>query len=109
MSVHLPGTIDCLDEANIPVGGGVSGVPQQLDNIDFGNVCTKVEITKYFDAVDHVVMPNTGRSCVRGTTCTIIESRGYNEACDSLDSQRTVERALRAIYGGCQTGVNCPP
>lgn len=33
-------------------------------------------------------------SCAAGVVCTTIFSRGYNRACDSLDSIRTVQREL---------------
>ena len=84
--------------------------PQILGDMTWGPIgelCTKVQVTKFYDNSSDVDM-TPERRCPQGFSCTIIESRGYNRACTDLDSPRTVERAIRAIYGGCRIGVNCP-
>lgn len=60
------------------------------------NVCTKIFLTKYFDANNPVPMGTT--NCPAGATCTRLEARGYNRGCGDLISPRVVERALRATY-----------
>ncbi len=71
---------------------------------DAQGLCTNIQVIKYEGPIN---MTND-RRCPDGFTCTAIESRGYNRACGDLDNPRTVERALRAFYGGCLIGVNCP-
>lgn len=91
-----PGNIVCVGSSQAATGGS-SGVPQEYQ-FSWGtpNVCAKISVTKYFSSSGGVTMSN-GSTCPQNTTCTEVESRGYNTDC-SLNSDRVVERALRAVY-----------
>lgn len=95
------GNISCMGTTVVTPAGGSSGTQKQFQfewtSTTGQTVCSKIGITKYFDATADVPMPGWG-DCERGATCTQVESRGYNRSCSSLDSPRVVERALRANY-----------
>lgn len=103
--------VDCMGANDLWDGGGTANDPQVLDEVTWGaadqQMCTKIEVTKFYDNNDDVLMTDE-RLCPENFTCTMIESRGYNRACEDIDDPRTVERAIRAFYGGCIIGVNCP-
>jgi Tfp pilus assembly protein PilX len=70
----------------------VSGTP---------TVCTDVSIYKFYNTASAQDMTTAlGRSatCAAGVTCTIIRSRGYNVACGSINTPRTIERELTQRY-----------
>lgn len=91
-----------LDKGNSVIDSGEE-ITAEFDWQNNGqNVCTKIYLTKYFDATNPVPMgvpgPSGLISCPANATCTRLEARGYNRGCNDLTSPRVVERALRATY-----------
>lgn len=97
-----PGDVGCFGDntVNVSESGGVYTLGNQGEiSLDDGALCVRVMVSKITGPDS---MTDT-RFCPDGFTCTKIESRGYNASCDSYDvNTRTVERALRANYGGCR-------
>jgi Tfp pilus assembly protein PilX len=60
-------------------------------------VCGKIGVMKV-NGGSGVLLDNTIQCDISGSQCTRIEARGYNKACNQLNSARVVERALRATY-----------
>ncbi len=100
------GTISCMGGpvqqegggASASIGGNDYGDPE-IFQIEWGSpaICAHVSVTKYHSDSGSVAMSPSG-SCPQGVVCTVIESQGYNRACDNLSDPRTVERALRSRY-----------
>jgi hypothetical protein len=94
------GNFSCMGITRTAPAGGTSGTAKAFEfewNTSGQTVCTKIAITKYFDATSPINMGSWG-TCDAGATCTQTESRGYNRGCAELNSPRVVERALRANY-----------
>lgn len=71
---------------------GVSGAP---------SLCTEMSIFKFYSDSSAPDMYNALRrsgNCAIGTTCTVIQSRGYNVACGSIQTPRVIERELTQRY-----------
>jgi hypothetical protein len=74
------------------------------------NMCTSVTVHKYFkpsattdmSVAGGGVLPNTlsnaEKICAAGVECTVVESRGYNRPCGSLNDIRTVEREVTVRF-----------
>lgn len=99
-------TISCMGSAVQQIGGGgnelVGGIAYGTTEnfqMQWGTptLCARVGVTKYFHATNPISLPD-GSTCAAGLVCTIIESKGYNKACTSLNDARAVERALRSRY-----------
>lgn len=93
-------TITCMGQT-ATIGGAASGEEQRVTFTWGSNpeVCSIVRVTKYLSTSGPIPIPGTeDLECPEGNVCTKIESRGYNRACDDLNSPRTVERALRLLY-----------
>ena len=92
-----PSNITCMEQTH-PTGGGVSGTPQEF-TFSWGapEVCAKVSVTKYF-STSGVAPMGDGRNCPQGVECTRVVSLGYDKACADINTPRTVERGLRALY-----------
>jgi hypothetical protein len=94
------GNFTCMGVTENAPAGGTSGTAKEFEfewSTSGQTVCTKIGITKYFDAGSSIDMGTWG-TCDAGATCTQVESRGYNRGCGELSSPRVVERALRANY-----------
>ena len=91
--------ISCMGNDVSVDGTAVSGITTNDISLEWGTpaVCAEVTVNKYFSASEILDMGD-GRNCPIGNECTKVISRGYNKACDDLDSDRTVERALKAVY-----------
>ena len=77
------------------------------NTVPLGNpeVCTEVSVYKFSDATNPVdVVVNDvdlrpGVPCPQGSTCTVIQSRGYNVSCANITSGgRVVEREYTLVY-----------
>ena len=94
----LGGTSDDLQNTDNQVFSG----EEQRFQYDWGTpaICTDVSIYKFFDDSDPEDMDPliTSRDCPAGVECTMIRSRGYNQACNNLTNQSTVERELVYVY-----------
>ncbi len=65
------------------------------------SICTDVSIYKFYNTNSSQDMSTAlGRtsSCAAGVVCTVIRSRGYNVACGSINTPRTIERELTQRY-----------
>jgi hypothetical protein len=64
-------------------------------------LCTEVSIYKFYStnsAQDMSAALRRSGTCAADTTCTVIQSRGYNVACGSVQTPRTIERELTQRY-----------
>jgi len=92
-------SVDCMDDSELVNGVAVGGIATHELEFEWGSpaVCAQMTVIKYFSDSEILDMGD-GRTCPIGYECTDVISRGYNRACDELESDRTVERALRARY-----------
>jgi hypothetical protein len=109
---ELSPNLDCMGEVNTPSVGDDSGSGWVSRKYRFSwgipdggtpEICTEIEIFKYYDATNPVDMTDSLRrsgSCPAGVTCTVIQSRGYNVACPGggMFPPRTIERELLQRY-----------
>lgn len=70
---------------------------------DWGSpaVCSEMTIYKFYNpGATEDMSTALGRSgdCAQGVTCTVIRARGYNVACGSIYTPRTIERELTQRY-----------
>jgi hypothetical protein len=91
-------------------GDGTSASSEeQRFQFSWGNnpeVCTDVSIYKFFNAtvdVDIILPDGTNmrpsRPCPANGTCTVLQSRGYNVACASIQTgARVIEREYTQVY-----------
>lgn len=104
------GTYNTTHTFGCEYGGAADCYSHEIELVDFGEggtpLCTSVLVTK-FQSSDGAVQMTEDRACPQGFRCTTIEARGYNDTCTGIDSSLTVERAIRANYGGCRIG-SCP-
>jgi len=97
-------SINCF---NLPISSGdkngaigiVGSGDERVYEFTWGSpaVCTEVSIYKF---QDENVMVNgvETRTCPTGAVCTVVQSRGYNVACNARTSPRVVEREFTQIY-----------
>ncbi len=90
-------TFDWSTSANNPLDGSKTEESYRM--------CSVVTVYKYFDAAattDMTILPSfpngINRTCTAGVECTVVVSRGYNRACNSISNIRTTERALTARF-----------
>jgi hypothetical protein len=104
---EVPPPITCFEvpdntsSASSPIDSGEAQTYQFTWGDPSFSVCSEISIYKYFDADNPVDMENSLRqpkTCPAGVTCTVIQSRGYNVACGSINSPRTIERELTQRY-----------
>jgi hypothetical protein len=102
--------IACMG-ANDSVGGSAviaSGAAQNF-RFNWGSpaVCTDVSIYKFFElgttdgnatGPDMSTALRRAGNCAEDVTCTVIQSRGYNTACASLNTPRVIEREIVQRY-----------
>jgi hypothetical protein len=96
--------ITCMTVSDSPtVTSGTDSVRRDYE-FSWGSnptVCTDVSIYKFYNATNPVDMTNALRrsgTCAAGVSCTVIQSRGYNVACASINNPRTIERELTQRY-----------
>lgn len=91
--------ISCMGQSRNVDPSGSGGIATTDVQFNWGSpqVCARITVRKYYSESEPLNM-GEGRTCPRGTECTIIVSRGYNRTCSQLDNPRTVERALRIWY-----------
>lgn len=92
-------SVDCMGDSESVNGVAVGGITTHELEFQWGSpvVCSQMTVTKYYSDSEALDMGD-GRTCPMGYGCTEVISRGYNRACNDLDGDRTVERALRARY-----------
>lgn len=96
--------IVCMTVSNTPAVSNTGAYDVRRDyEFTWGNpsVCSRVSIYKFFDPVNSVDMTSALRrtgSCAAGVSCTVIQARGYNVACVSISTPRTIERELTQRY-----------
>lgn len=83
--------------------GTVDSNEEQKYAFSWGNpaVCSEVSIYKYYSASAPVGYTVNGqaKSCPQGSTCTVVQARGYNVSCaDRATSLRVVEREYTQVY-----------
>lgn len=87
-----------------PLGPFASGQEQKYQfNWSAGSsfVCSEISVYKFYsDSVpqDMDSVGITNRDCDAGTECTVVKTRGYNNACNNLTTRTTVERELTLVY-----------
>jgi hypothetical protein len=71
------------------------------------SLCTRVSIFKFYEdpaADGNTQGPDMNAAlrrsgfCAEGVNCTVVQSRGYNVACASINNPRTIERELTQRY-----------
>jgi len=85
---------------------------EQYFQFDWGNTCSEVSIYKFLEPVAldpdtnanwAVMVGNTdfrpGSPCPEGSTCTVVQARGYNVSCANINTApRVVEREYTQVY-----------
>jgi hypothetical protein len=93
--------------------GNVDSGEEQRFEFTFGtpSVCSIVSVYKFYDVSSSINVivnginlrtegsPPTPSPCPAGSVCTVIQSRGYNVACNQINSgARVVEREYTQVY-----------
>ena len=97
-------TITCMGVSSANSNGRARSGDEQLFEFtwDGGNACTIVSFYKFYSTSSSVSVVVDGEqmrsSCPVGAECSVIKSRGYNAACDSLTGDRIVEREITIVF-----------
>lgn len=106
--------INCMgvtDTSSVAENSAGSGQEQEFEFTwrnanDDPYLCTKLSIFKFYENPSDdgnatgpsMSSAEVSRTCPEGVVCTVMQSRGYNAACNSLTNARTVERELILVY-----------
>ncbi len=115
--------ITCFDNVSsedleeIP-GGDANASSEEKQSFEFSwgspEICTKISVYKFYDAGSDTPVVILGKNmrdsngngvvdgneaCPAGSTCTVIQSRGYNVGCNDIaGNSRVVEREYTQVY-----------
>lgn len=99
-------TLECFEDTDNTPDAPESGDEQVL-SFDWGTpaLCTEISVFKFFtndpagvELIVDGVDVRSGTPCPAGSTCTVVQARGYNVACGNKNSIKVVERELTLVY-----------
>ena len=99
-------TIGCMNQSSAELADGNSTIAsgeEQKYAFSWGTpvVCSEVSLYKYYSASANVnyTINGVNKTCPQGSTCTVVQARGYNVSCaERATSLRVVEREYTQIY-----------
>jgi hypothetical protein len=104
-------TLNCMGDSHINGSGSESG-DEQIFELEWSNggetLCTEISVYKYYEESGYdgdstgpqvYVEGDFDKICPEDSECTVIQSRGYNVACNSIGTAaRVVEREYTQVY-----------
>ncbi len=101
-------TITCMGDSAGTSAGTITSGEAQTYLFDWGtpSVCTETTIYKFYSDSSQPDMSTalrrpvgaSGTLCPIGSTCTVVQSRGYNVSCGQRNTPRVIERELTQRY-----------